>query len=290
MPAIDPSRKTSSGFSLVELLIVIGIITILVSLLLPAVAKVREHANRVKCAANLRQIGLAAQMHAIEHVGYLPTAGWQWDATNGIADPVGLDDAAEKKYMYYLDGPTKRPLPITAALGHYLGIPVRTDSRAHLEADLQSESLRKCFRCPSQTDERWGVTQRGDGDEGSWIAPLECSSYAFNEAILGRIETPPERRRARGLQIKAQATSLVLLAMDGRPRDSGNRFLLVFNLAQNDTLYDFSVQTVSPAGELFDYARHAMKANALFLDGHVEMIGLGPQAMKQVWVSKGLKP
>lgn len=76
MPGVcTPSRSLREyGFSLLELLVAVGAIALLVSILLPSLAKARDQARGAQCLANLNQQGVAGFMYAYERGGVLPTA------------------------------------------------------------------------------------------------------------------------------------------------------------------------------------------------------------------------
>ena len=73
-------RRGTKGFTLVELLVVIGIIALLIAILLPALGKAREASQRTKCLSNLRQVGTMLQFYANEYKDQVPigrnTDGW----------------------------------------------------------------------------------------------------------------------------------------------------------------------------------------------------------------------
>src|SRR5687768_2818182 len=143
-------RVRSRGFTLVELLVVIGIIALLIAILLPTLKKAKEAANRTKCASNMRQIILGLQMYANDDKG--KHYGYSYDAAVGAWD------------SWYRLHPERTTPPVA-------GLPVGTPIYVR---DL------KAFICPS-TENR---VDRPDHLRNSANSPSDAAGRHSYEPLL----------------------------------------------------------------------------------------------------------
>jgi len=139
------------AFTLVELLVVIGIIGALVAILLPALSKARDSANRVKCMSNLRQIGAAFVMYAQSNKGCFPF----------IASLHNAGNADLQEDWIHWRTPEIRGGLKTSAIAPYLS--------------TNDVALQQIFRCPSDT---LGRTQ----------ADLPTGAYRYSYSMNGYMD------------------------------------------------------------------------------------------------------
>jgi prepilin-type N-terminal cleavage/methylation domain-containing protein len=138
-------RPTRRAFTLIELLVVIAIIGVLAGLTLPAVQAARESARRANCQSNLRQFGVALQMHADTHRELPP--GWKSDTPEG---PPGWSWATET-------------LPELEQMNLYLAIRRDLPVGAPENAVVRRHGL-PFFLCPSDPSPRY-LFEIGEAEE-----------------------------------------------------------------------------------------------------------------------------
>jgi len=133
-------NRKSSGFTLVELLVVITIIGILIALLLPAVQAAREAARRLQCTNNLKQLSLGCLLHEQAN-GFLPSGGWGYNWAGDANCGYGKTQPGGWAYsvLPYIEQPDL----------HDLGLGL-TDAALKHENRMRAESPLITFACPTR--------------------------------------------------------------------------------------------------------------------------------------------
>lgn len=232
------SRK---AFTLVELLVVIGIIALLIAILLPALGRAQQQARTVNCASNLRQLHTAIEMYGATYNGYCMPSTTYIRFNNPNA-------SSAQQYNWWG----------VEVLGRVLGVKRVSNSGAdQLEA---VNRIAKVLNCPS--------TERGKGD----LAPHSID-YTYN-ANLGdaRAHDPSDPAVFASYSAwakfkkRTQVPGNVVVALDGASvvHDNDDRFESVANL----TTASGSGRPLPRAG----YPHQKNKANVLFHDGSVYLV------------------
>jgi prepilin-type N-terminal cleavage/methylation domain-containing protein len=121
LEVVESKNGRRGGFTLVELLVVIGIIALLIAILLPSLARARESAKNAQCLSNLRQLGMVYQFYANDNKDQIP---------------IGYDGGSPWTGYFICQSGAYYPLMGCLYQGHYLDAP-------------------QAFYCPSQNDPRW---------------------------------------------------------------------------------------------------------------------------------------
>lgn len=159
--SVSKSPFRREAFTLVELLVVIGIIAVLISILLPALNRARDSANLTKCRASLNQIGVALRMYANDNRDHYPNP-------ESCGDPVG-------EYSYAFRRGVNEPDPTNPAVVETLGLP-------NLLYRLKYLNSIRIWICPSNA--------------GRVSAESELNSYCWNVTRTNSGYTSKQRGRA----------------------------------------------------------------------------------------------
>ena len=170
-----PFRRDRRGFTLVELLVVIGIIAVLIGVLLPVLASARRAANKVKCQTQLREIGNALKLYAVDNKNWWPVAVHWTNTAAGFPADKSLQSVPDRRdywYQFLLKYFSKKAYTDAAGkrLQDFMGTPLWGCPAVQKDLDISQSSADYDSGYGMSIYPDYGPRTRLGSNAGSWSA------------------------------------------------------------------------------------------------------------------------
>ena len=309
------SRRPRRAFTLLELLVVIGIIALLATILFTMISRVRESGRRTTCLNNVQLIAKAVLLYANDNEGFFPYAAARKDDLGLGGTPEGHLSA---DWIFWQCGTVDKLPAGSVPPPQYNGLVIDDVDKGgigkYLGCNDQSLSGLQVLRCPSDARLINSALGAGPPGQGYPLAASGLTPYPFsyvlnafmssaNYTAGGGSAVPPSSNAPTLAKVKDAGTKILIYEEDPRTIDDGNGVLCPANpngamdmlsirhdfveiddqAAPNNTMDPVSLSVPPGTPPQLKVSNPDKRGNVAFCDGHAEFIQRGTAHLKNYW-------